>query len=293
MNLILQVLQTVAPVFILAGIGVVWVKMGWEYRVEFVTRLTMTLSVPALIFVSLMKTDIDPQALRDTAFAAVVTYVGVGLILLTLLKILKLNVRTYLAPLSFGNTGNLGLPLALFAFGTVGFDFAVIVFAIMAVLSFTIGVWVVSGGGSPVSAIKEPMVWATILGGIFLINDWTLPEWSVNTLVLIGQIAIPVMLITLGVAIARLKPGAFGRAIWLSILKYLVCITVPVAVGVFFALPPIAFAVLILQVSTPVAVTSYMLAEKYNADADQVAGLAMVSTLMSIIVIPVLLAFLI
>lgn len=293
MNLILQVLQTVAPVFILAGIGVVWVKMGWEYRVEFVTRLTMTLSVPALIFVSLMKTDIDPQALRDTAFAAVVTYIGVGLILLALLKILKLNVRTYLAPLSFGNTGNLGLPLALFAFGTAGFDFAVIIFAIMAVLSFTIGVWVVSGGGSPVSAIKEPMVWATILGGIFLINDWTLPEWSVNTLVLIGQIAIPVMLITLGVAIARLKPGAFGRAIWLSILKYLVCITVPVAVGVFFALPPIAFAVLILQVSTPVAVTSYMLAEKYNADADQVAGLAMVSTLMSIIVIPVLLAFLI
>lgn len=268
-------------------------KMGWEYRVEFVTRLTMTLSVPALIFVSLMKTDIDPQALRDTAFAAVLTYIGVGLILLALLKILKLNVRTYLAPLSFGNTGNLGLPLALFAFGTAGFDFAVIIFAIMAVLSFTIGVWVVSGGGSPVSAIKEPMVWATILGGIFLINDWTLPEWSVNTLVLIGQIAIPVMLITLGVAIARLKPGAFGRAIWLSILKYLVCITVPVAVGVFFALPPIAFAVLILQVSTPVAVTSYMLAEKYNADADQVAGLAMVSTLMSIIVIPVLLAFLI
>jgi predicted permease len=293
MNLILQVLQTVAPVFILAGIGVVWVKLGWEYRVQFVTRLTMTLSVPALIFVSLMKTEIDPQALRDTALAAIVTYVGVGLLLLLMLKVLKLDLRTYLAPLSFGNTGNLGLPLALFAFGTVGFDFAVVIFAIMAVLSFTIGVWIVSGGGSPISAIKEPMVWATILGGIFLINDWMLPTWSVNTLDLIGQIAIPVMLITLGVAIARLKPGTFARALWLSTAKYAVCIAVPIAVGMFFALPPIAFAVLILQVSTPVAVTSYMLAEKYNADADQVAGLAMVSTLMSIIVIPVLLAFLI
>ena len=293
MSLILQVLQTVAPVFILAGIGVVWVKMGWEYRVQFVTRLTMTLSVPALIFVSLMKTEIDPQALRDTALATIVAYIGVGLILLAVLKALKLDLRTYLAPLSFGNTGNLGLPIALFAFGTVGFDFAVVIFAIMAILSFTIGVWVVSGGGSPVSAIKEPMVWATILGGLFLINDWMLPTWSVNTLELIGQIAIPVMLITLGVAIARLKPGTFARAIWLAIAKYVVCIAVSVAVGIFFALPPIALGVLILQVSTPVAVTSYMLAEKYNADADQVAGLAMVSTLMSIIVIPVLLAFLI
>jgi len=293
MSLILQVLQIVAPVFILGGIGAIWVKMGLEYRVQFVTRLTMTLSVPALIFVSLMKTEIDPQALRDTALAALFAYIGVGLLVLLMLKIAKLDVRTFFAPLSFGNTGNLGLPLALFAFGTAGFDFAVVVFAIMAVLSFTIGVWVVSGGGSPVSAIKEPIVWATILGGIFLVNGWMLPTWSVNTLELIGQIAIPVMLITLGVAIARLKPGTLGRAIWLSAAKYVICIAVPLAVGLFFALPPIALGVLIVQVSTPVAVTSYMLAEKYDADTDQVAGLVMVSTLMSIVVIPVLLAFLI
>ena len=293
MSLILQVLQIVAPVFILGGIGAIWVKMGLEYRVQFVTRLTMTLSVPALIFVSLMKTEIDPQALRDTALAALLAYIGVGILILLMLKIVKLDVRTFLAPLSFGNTGNLGLPLALFAFGSAGFDFAVVVFAIMAVLSFTIGVWVVSGGGSPVSAIKEPIVWATILGGIFLVNDWTLSTWSVNTLELIGQIAIPVMLITLGVAIVRLKPGTLGRAIWLSAAKYVICIAVPLAVGLFFALPPVALGVLIVQVSTPVAVTSYMLAEKYDADADQVAGLVMVSTLMSIIVIPVLLAFLI
>ena len=293
MSLILQVLQTVAPVFILAGIGVIWVKMGWEYRVEFVTRMTMTLSVPALIFVSLMKTEIDPQALRDMALASLTAYVGIGVLLLVFLKAMKLDIRTFLAPLSFGNTGNLGLPLALFAFGAVGFDYAVVVFAIMAVLSFTIGVWVVSGGGSPLSAIKEPMVWATILGGIFLVNGWTLPTWSVNTLDLIGQIAIPVMSITLGVAVARLKLGAFGQAVWMSILKYIVCVSVSLGIGLLFALPPIALGVLVVQVSTPVAVTSYMLAEKYNADAERVAGLAMVSTLMSIIVIPVLLAFLI
>jgi len=293
MSLILQVLQTVAPVFILAAIGVIWVKLGWEYRVQFVTRLTMTLSVPALIFVSLMKTEIDPQALRDIALASLAAYVGIGVLLLVFLKVMNLNIRTYLAPLTFGNTGNLGLPLALFAFGAVGFDYAVVVFAIMAILSFTIGVWVVSGGGSPLTAIKEPMVWATILGGVFLVNDWTLPTWTVNTLSLIGQIAIPVMLITLGVAIARLKLGEFGQAIWMSALKYVICITISLGIGLLFALPPIALGALVIQVSTPVAVTSYMLAEKYDADAESVAGLAMVSTLMSIIVIPVLLAFLI
>ena len=292
MSLVLQVLQTVAPVFILAAIGVMWVKIGWEYRVEFVTRLTMTLSVPALIFVSLMKTEIDPEVLRNTALAALLTYIVVALIGLALIKMVRLDVRTFLPPITFGNTGNLGLPLALFAFGPIGFDYAVVVFAVMAFLSFTIGVWVVSGG-SPKAAVKEPIVWATILGGVFLVQGWTLPVWTVNTLDLIGQIAIPVMLITLGVALARLKPGTFGRAIWLSGAKYVICIAVPLVIGTIAALPPVALGVLIVQVSTPVAVTSYMLAEKYNADADQVAGLVVVSTFMSIIVIPVLLAFLI
>jgi len=291
MSLILQVIQTVAPVFILAGIGVVWVKIGWEYRVEFVTRLTMTLSVPALIFVALVKAEIDPLILRDTVMATVATYIAVGILMLILVKITKLDVRTFVAPLTFGNTGNLGLPLALFAFGTAGFDFAVIIFAIMAIFSFTIGVWVVSGGGSLLRAIKEPMVGATILGGFFMFYDWSVPVWTMNTLELIGQIAIPVMLITLGVAVARLKPGSYNRAIWLSVAKYVICTSTAWGIGLLFALPPIALAVLVIQVSTPVAVTSYMLAAKYEADADQVAGLVMVSTLMSIIVIPILLSF--
>jgi predicted permease len=292
MSLILQVLQTVAPVFILAGIGVMWVKLGWEYRVQFVTRLTMTLSVPALIFVSLMQTEIDPEVLRNTALAALLTYVIVALIALAVIKLARLDIQTFLPPMTFGNTGNLGLPLALFAFGPIGFDYAVVVFAVMAFLSFTVGIWVVSGGSSK-AAVKEPMVWATILGGLFLVQGWMLPVWAVNTLDLVGQIAIPVMLITLGVALARLKSGTFGRAIWLSVIKYVVCIAVPLAIGIAAALPPVALGVLIIQVATPVAVTSYMIAEKYNADADQVAGLVVASTLMSIIVIPVLLAFLI
>lgn len=293
MDLVLQVLQTVAPVIVLAGIGVIWVRMGWDYPVEFVTRLTMTLSVPVLIFVSLMKTEIDPTILRNTALAALLTYIAVALISLVVIKAAKLEVRTFLPPLTFGNTGNLGLPLALFAFGPLGFDYAVVVFAIMAFLSFTVGVWVVSGGGSPKSAFKEPIVWATVLGGLFLVQGWTLPVWTINTMDLIGQIAIPVMLLTLGVAIARLKPGTVGRALWLSGAKYAICFIVPLLIGRYFNLPPIALGALVLQVSTPVAVTAYMLAAKYKADAEEVASLVMVSTLMSLIAIPLILAFLI
>ncbi len=291
MALFLQVLQIVAPVFLLAAIGFCWVRLGLEYRVEFVTRLAMTLAIPCLIFMALVRTEIDPAALRDTAIATLVCYAVVGLLALGLLRLLGLETRTYLAPITFGNTGNLGLPVALFAFGEAGFDFAVVVFAIMAFLSFTIGVWIVSGSGSVWPALKEPMVGATALGAVFMMMNWDVPVWLGNTLDLVGQIGIPVMLITLGVAISRLRPGRVFHAIWLSLVKLAICVLVALGVGLAFGLPNLALGVLILQVSTPVAVTNYMLAEKYGAKADEVAGLVVVSTLLSVLSIPLILAF--
>ena len=292
MNLTLTVLEIVAPVFLLAGLGFCWVKLGFEYRIQFVTQLAMTLAVPCLIFVSLMQTDIDATALTRLSLATVVTYGGLTMISALLVRFLKLNRRTYLAPIIFGNTGNLGLPLALFAFGGNGLSYAVIVFAIMAIWSFTFGIWLVAGAGSLGKVVKEPLVWATLLGAVFLIQGWETPKFLTNTLTLVGQMAIPLMLITLGVAVARLAPGGVGRAILLSALKLGICAAIGWGTASWFDLDRIAFGVLVLQVATPVAVTSYLLAEKYGADAEAVAGLVVVSTLMSVGALPLLLALL-
>ncbi|GAA3856996.1 AEC family transporter [Celeribacter arenosi] len=293
MNLVLTVLEIVSPVFLLALVGFVWVRTGHEYRLEFVTKLAMTLSVPALIFTALVNTSIEPSALTALLFAAIAAYGAVTVVTMIAVKVIGLERRTFLNPLIFGNTGNLGLPLALFAFGEEGLGYAVVVFAVMAIWSFTFGVYVTAGGGSPMKAAKEPLVWATLLGGLFLWQDWTLPRFAMNTLQLLGQIAIPIMLITLGVAVARLHPRGMPRAMVLSLGKAVVCAGVAAGVGYYFALPPIAFAVLVVQVTTPVAVTSYMLAEKYGADSDSVAGLVVASTLLSVAYLPIILAFVI
>ncbi len=291
MSLLLTVLQIVAPVFLLALIGFIWVKRGHEYRIGFVTQLAMTLSVPCLIFVALMKAQIDRNALAVTFMAACVAYLAITVVFAVLVKVTGLKMRTYLAPLVFGNTGNLGLPLAMFAFGEAGLSYAIIIFAVMAVYSFSFGVWLVSGGGSLFKVIKEPLVGATLLGALFLYQGWQTPIWLTNTLELIGQMAIPMMLITLGVALARLKADSFGRAFGLSLVKAVICTALAWATGLYFHLEPVALAVLVMQVGTPVAVTSYLLAEKYGADAGEVAGLVVVSTLVSIITIPLTLAF--
>ncbi|AJE45136.1 AEC family transporter [Celeribacter indicus] len=293
MNLVLTVLEIVSPVFLLALIGFVWVRSGHEYRLEFVTKLTMTLSVPALIFTSLVTADIDPAALTALSLAAAVAYGGVTVAAWLFIRVMRLDMRTFLAPLIFGNTGNLGLPLALFAFGETGLSYAVVVFAVMALWSFTFGVYVTAGGGSIGKAFREPLVWATALGAIFLWQGWTLPRFAMNTLSLLGQVAIPLMLITLGVAVARLHPKGLSRAALIALGKAVLCAGIAALAGLAFGLEAVPFAVLVVQLATPIAVTSYMLAEKYGADSDTVAALVVASTLLSIVVLPVLLALLI
>lgn len=293
MGLFPTVAEIVAPVFLLAAIGFGWVKLGMEYRLQFVSRMAMTLATPCLIFGALMQTEIAPQALATVSLAAIVAYGALTALFWGFVAATGLERRTYLAPLIFGNTGNVGLPLALFAFGEAGLSYAVVIFAVMAIWSFSFGIWLVSGGGAPDKVVREPLVWATALGILFLAMGWQTPRFLTNAIDLIGQMAIPLMLITLGVAVARLRPERFGRAVWLSLFRVALGIAVAAGTGLWFGLDHVALSVLILQVATPVAVTSYLLAEKYGADAEAVAGLVVISTLLSVVTMPLALAFLI
>lgn len=293
MNLALTVLNITAPVFLLATVGFAWVKMRFAYPVAFVTQMAMSLAIPCLIFDALMQTEVEPAALATVSLAALTAYAIVMAICFILVKVMQLDLRTYLAPLIFGNTGNLGMPLALFAFGEEGLEYAVVVFAVMAILSFTIGIWMVAGGGSLKRVVKEPLVPATLLGALFLWQDWETPVFLTNSIALIGQMAIPMMLITLGVAVARLETKAVIQALALSVVKVIICVAAAWSAAHWFGLAPTAGAVLIVQMATPVAVSSYLLAEKYGADAQPVAGLVVVSTLLSILALPLILAIVI
>ena len=291
-TLVLTVLEIVAPVFLLAATGFGWRKVGFEYPVAFVTRLAMTIAVPCLIFTALMQTEIDPAALSAMTLATLAGYALMGVMAAGLIVVAGIDRRTFLAPTIFGNTGNLGLPLALFAFGEAGLGYGVVIFAVMAVLSFTVGIRLVSDQGSVLRVLREPMVWATLLGALFLWQGWQTPRWLTNALSLAGQLAIPLMLFTLGVAVARLTPRGIGRAAALSLAKLGLGIAAGLAAGWAFGLEPVAFAVLVLQMATPVGVSSYLLAERFGADADAVAGYVVISTLISVLALPVLLYFL-
>ena len=290
---LLNIFEIVAPVFILAAVGYIWVKCGFEYRVEFVTQFAMAIALPCLVFTALMKTEFQPYYFGNLLMAAILGYFSLATLAFFFVKIFKLGQRTYLMPLISGNTGNLGLPLCLFAFGDSGFGYAIIVFSVTSIVAFTIGVWVVAGGGSLKQFLKEPLVASTVFGLIFMWQGWETPSFLTSSLELIGQMAIPMMLITLGVAVARLKITDVRKSFLISFCKIFFGITAAIMVSFIFDLPKVAIAVLILQFSMPIAVTSYLLAEKYGADANAVAGLVVVSTLITVGISPILIAFLI
>lgn len=292
MDGILRVLEIVAPVFLLAGIGFAWARMRLAWDLVFVTRLSMQLGMPCLIFSALSRAEVDRAVLGDLVAATLAGYLGVALLSLGLCRLARLDLRAFLAPLIFGNTGNLGLPIALFAYGEAGLAYALVVFAVMAVLNFTLGLWLVSGQGSG-EMFRQPMVYGALLGGAALLAGWRAPGWAEATLTLVGQIAIPLMLLTLGVAIARLSMRDVGRALALSVAKLAIGLGTGTAVieaaGLGWGPAGGAF---LLQLAMPVAVTSYLLAVRYAAEPEAVAGLVVVSTLLSVLALPAILALL-
>jgi len=168
----------------------------------------------------------------------------------------------------------------------------VVVFAVMVLLSFTLGVWVVTGRSNPTEALRQPLFYAAILGSAIGLLDVPVPKVVINAMSLAGQMMIPMMLITLGVSISRLNVNHVWRASMLSVLKAGVCALAGFGAAHVFGLTDAARGVLVLQLLTPVAVTSYLLAERYNADAEAVSGLVVVSTLLTLAVVPAALSVL-
>ena len=293
MILILTVFKIIFPIFFLGAIGFFWEKFYVNYPVEFVTKLTMNIALPCLIFTSLMNANVQSEILNLLIVSTLVSYLILTISCFVFVKLKQISIPTFLSPMIFGNTGNLGLPLAFFAFGNDGLSYAIIIFAVMAIFSSTFGIWIVSGEKNLFKLLKEPIAWGAILGSIFLYFNIQTPIFLTRSLELTGQIAIPIMLITLGVSVARLRPINLSQGFIIVSYRTLACLIISISIALILNLPTTAKAVLILQLSTPVSVTSYLISERFKRDPNEVASLVIISTLLSVLYIPIILSIVI
>lgn len=286
-----QLSAVILPVLVIAGIGFTWAKMGRRFDSVFLTDIATNIGTPCLVAHSLTTLKVAPSALAEMFGAALVAIAGFCILGLVTLKLLRLSLNSYLPALMFPNTGNMGLPLSLFAFGEAGLALAVVYFGCTVTLQFTLGISISAGNLSLSRLVRTPTIYSVAISILILVFDIPVPVWINNTIGVLGGLTIPMMLLTLGVSIAQLKVNAMGRNLLLSCVRLAGGFLIALLVARTFDLPPIAAGVLIIQSSMPVAVFNFLFAQYYGRAHGDVAAMVVISTALSFLTLPLLTLF--
>jgi hypothetical protein len=286
-----QLSAVVLPVLLVAGIGFTWAKMGRRFDSVFLTDIATNIGTPCLVAHSLMTLEMDPAALAQMGIAVLTAVSGFLALGFIVLRVMKLSINSYLPALTFPNTGNMGLPLALFAFGKEGLALAVVYFSCTVTLQFTLGISLSAGSLSLSRLMRTPAIYAVAISAVVLLLGLKLPVWIENTIGVLGDITIPMMLLTLGVSLAQLKVNGLGRNLVLSLVRLSGGFVIALIIAQVYSLPPTASGVLIIQSSMPVAVFNFLFAQYYGRAHGDVAAMVVISTALSFITLPALAYF--
>lgn len=284
--MIVELLSIVAPVFVCAGIGFVWARLERPFDTEFVTTLVTNVATPCLVFATLANADLELAALVRMSGAAVCAMAAFTCIGGAVLGLARLPVRAYLPPLIFPNVGNMGLPLSLLTFGEAGLALGIAYFVVGSIGMFTLGVGLASGATSLRQILRVPMIYAVVLALPFLGGGVTPPAWLDNTTRLVGGMMVPLMLIALGLSLSRLRLASLRRSLALSLLRLSMGFAVAVGLAEALGYEGAARGVLVIQASMPAAVFNYLFALRYGRAPEEVAGMVVMSTALSLITLP-------
>jgi predicted permease len=289
MDLTQQLAAIILPVLVVPGIGFIWAKSGNTFDNRFITQLVTNIGTPALTADALTRIHMETSTLLEMAGLTVLCFLGFALLGAIVLRVMGLANHSYLPALMFPNTGNMGLPLALFAFGDEGLAFAVVFFAISITAQFTIGMSLAAGSFSIGRLLRMPMIYAIAAALFVLATGTEVPPYIGNTLQLLGGLTIPLMLLALGVSLAQLRVTRLPRNLFLSLVRLVGGAAIGFLVGYFSGASDLAIGVLMIQSTMPVAVFNYLFAQYYSREPADVASMVVITTALSFVTLPVLL----
>jgi len=295
-----QIFSVMAPVLACALIGFIWAKKRVPYESEFVSRLVLNVGAPCLIIASIGQVSLSTDVLAEMALAVVLVALIMAVVGLLVIRLMKQDVSTYLPSMVFPNVGNMGLPVCMFAFGEQGLALALSFFMILSLAHFPVGIWLSSrhhpeakqgAAGGLQSALKMPILWAIPIAVILVIQQWQLPLFLANSVELIAGMTIPLMLITLGISLQKLRVKDWQQSLFFSVVRIAGGLAAGWLVCTLLQLEGVARGVVLLQAAMPVAVFNYLFAERYDCNPAQVAGMVVLSTFMAFAPIPLMLFF--
>ncbi len=282
-------IDTTFPIFCIVLLG--WLLAGYSrMQVSTLADLALLVTSPALMFSVLAGADIDPEA-WGTLIGGALWVVG-GTTLLAWMYFRRNGRRGVFLCAVFWNAGNLTLPLARLAFGEPGLQAAAVIFVTMAILNSTVGLWIAKGENGLSEVVRMPLVYGSVGGLLMALSGQTLPRMFMEPIEMLGAMAIPLMLLNLGMQLRTLSVDDYQAS--------LVVVGIRVFGGLLFAtlfvglfgVDGVERKVLLLGSIMPAAVINVMMAQRYQTDPSLVASAVVLGTLLSLVTIPTLLYFL-
>ena len=290
MDIYIKLFEVLFPVFFIVGIGYLLGKKNRDLDTAFITNYSANFGAPALFIFAITSSGVKFDIFSEYFIYAIIalsSFAVVGIIFLLLMK--KDYIRE-LPPFFLPNTGNMGIPICLFAYGSIGMGVAAAISSIVVLLHFTLNIFLASKKFDFNIIIKSPSFYAILITILLLYFKIETPTFVLNTVMLLAYAMIVMILMSLGVALTQLKVFSLKNALISSIGRVIIGPIIGFALIKIFDLSGFAAGVLLIQASMPSAILTYLIASMYSPKeiVDNISSMIVVSTLMSLITVPIL-----
>jgi len=281
-------LSPVISVFLLIAAGFVFAH--WKkINLASVTEIIVYLGTPSLVFSALAGKALVAEDIVLLFVGSALIFGAVGILIGVYFLVFGFHSRGFALPILFMNAGNMGIPLALFAFGPAGMQRATLLYVFTAFLQYSLGIYILNGRANWMEIFRLPLIYASIAGVCFNLMQIHIPEALAQPITILGQATIPWMLISLGYRLHEVRSLQWGHALGGALLRIIGGFGAASAATLVIGAHGINRQVLLLYGALPAAVVNFILTEKYRQDPALAASVVIISTFLSVFTIPVVL----
>lgn len=286
--MLMQMTNIIGPIILITLIGFILGKSQVGLQTRTLSSVVILVATPALVFSTLTSMHVDLETIGKMASAALLSLMIAGGISTVVLLISGASIRSFLPSLMLPNSGNMGLPLVVLAFGPEAARLGISFFFVVALVQYSVGISISSGSMRISDMAKQPLIYSVMLVMLVIIFDLSVPQVVLKTTEMLGGMMIPSMLILLGTSLATLKISDLGQSLILALARLAIGIIAGIAVIYTLGLTGTAAGIVLLMTCMPSAIVTYVFAERYQQSPTRVAGAVVMSTLLTFCCLPVL-----
>ncbi|MDA9210002.1 AEC family transporter [bacterium] len=293
MDIYFKLFEVLFPVFFIVGIGYFLGKKNPNFDTSFITTYAGNFGTPAIVIFALTAGGVTFEVFKEFFFYALILLSAFGVIGLIFLILMKKDYIRELPTFILPNTGNMGIPICLFAYGEMGMGMAAAISSLVVLLHFTLNIFLAKKAFDFQTIFKSPAFYAIIITVLFLYLEQPVPQFVMNTVMLLAYGMIVMILMSLGVALTQMKVFSFKDAVITSTGRVILGPIIGFILIKIFGLSGVSAGVILIQSSMPSAILCYLVASMYSPKiiVDNISSTIVVSTIMSLVTIPITLFF--